>query len=102
VQITRDGSAGAMKIGGTVDIGVAATLHAALREYLGEAEAPALDLSGVEACDATAFQLFYAARKTAEGAGKRLGIVAPSPAVESAAADLGLDLAALRGEGDGD
>ena len=92
MRITKDASGQVLKLAGTLGIGVAEELQTALRDYIGEAARPIVDLSGVEECDTTALQLLCSAGKTAERAGKRLETTGISAAAVSASAALGISI----------
>lgn len=83
---------GVLKIAGDVGINDVEELHRVLRDFVGAASRPTVDMSGVESCDTAALQLLTAARKTAERAGKPFDFVGLSPAIVDVSAVLGLSL----------
>jgi len=83
---------GVLKIAGDVGINEVEELHRLLRDFVGAAPRPTVDLSGVETCDTAALQLLTAARKTAERAGKPFDFVGLSPAIRDVSAVLGLSV----------
>jgi anti-anti-sigma regulatory factor len=96
MQVAKDESGQILKVAGTLRIALAGELHRALRDFIDEARRPVVDLSEVAECDATAFQLLYSARKTADGAGKPFGLTGLSTAILDASAALGLQLTEFR------
>jgi anti-anti-sigma factor len=83
-----------LKIEGHLDIQHAEAVQKLL---LAQPAFPAfsLDLSAVNACDLTGLQLLLSARHTARDAGAKFSITAPSAAVATACAGLGLDISEL-------
>lgn len=81
---------GALKLGGALDIYAAEELRSKLLEALDSSTPLSIDLSGVDACDITAFQLLCAARKSASECGRPFEIVAISKAFDEARSALGL------------
>jgi anti-anti-sigma factor len=88
------GGAFRLKLDGELNIGNAAGLQRTLAESL-DGGAPALDLSAVTECDAAALQLICSWRKAVARRGLTARIAAWSPAVEDAAAAIGLPVSGL-------
>ncbi len=99
MQITRDKSGRVVKISGTLDIGAASELKDALSELLAVDGAVALDISDVDGCDITGFQLFHAARKSVEISGRSWELVGLPDAVRTGGASIGLSMDAIVGSG---
>lgn len=79
-----------LKISGSLDIGEIDMLHRALVDCFNRESAPEVDLSEVDACDASALQLLCAAQKSATRSNKPFRVVALSAGVMAAGAALGL------------
>lgn len=92
MQIVKDQSGRVLKLTGALGIGEAEELRNALRDFVGEASAPIVDLAEVDACDTAALQLLYSARKTADRSGKQFEFVGASAAIRDIGATLGLTL----------
>ena len=82
-----------LKILGTLDISGADAFRETLARQLEYCSG--VDLSEVESCDATALQLLYSARKSAEGRGQTFQITGISEAVKAASNDLGVNMEEL-------
>lgn len=99
-------ASGELKIRGELKIDAELIIHSAasLRQKLLEllAQHPSgdcrIDLSAVEECDAIGLQLLISARKSAENLSSSFVIAAASPAVEEAAAAIGLPLEEVTGK----
>lgn len=90
MQITATGDGAGLKISGILDIAVADELRAALATYA-ERESPLLlDLSGVDAADASALQLLCSFRQTVHLANQTIQVAALPPALAEACAAIGL------------
>jgi anti-anti-sigma regulatory factor len=96
MRITQDGNI--VRIAGTLGLSEADELHKALAGSLNRHSGLMLDLSSVDACDASGLQLLYAARRSALIAKKPFRIVAISPEFEQACITLGTSVDMLRGE----
>lgn len=79
-----------LEIAGALEIGAAEELRAALAAAVEDATAYAVDVSGVERCDAAAAQLLVSARKTAANRSCPLRWLGDSSAITETAAALGL------------
>jgi len=95
VRISKEGNV--LHIAGTLEIREAEELLRALRDFVQQEGQPVIDLSGVESCDTAGLQLLCSARKTAAAAGKALQVLDTPPAVQDAAAALGLRLDEVAG-----
>ena len=89
---TRQGAAARLAVEGEMTIYRAAELKPALLDTVRAHDTPALDLANVTEFDCAGLQLLLMARREAARLGKRLALVAPSPAVLDACALLGIDL----------
>lgn len=88
---SRNGDARQITLEGAIDIGAAAELQTALVEALRSGQDVSVSIAGVADLDVTAFQLLWAARRAAEGAGTRCTIAGPWPeAARRTLADLSL------------
>lgn len=103
MQITKDQGGSLLKIAGAVEIGVAEELRRELCDSLDGSSRLVVDLSGIDACDAAALQLFCSVRKSAERLSKVVEFGVLPEAVVRACDDLGLSVEELTGctEGDG-
>jgi anti-anti-sigma factor len=81
-----------------LDIRRAEELRAVLQEFANEESNSTLDLSAVEACDATGLQLLISLRNTMEQAGRLLKLVFVEEPVGTTSAALGLSLPHTRPE----
>ncbi len=96
MQISRaKQQSGLLKIDGILDISAADELRRELSESLQQESAVSLDLSAVEACDAAALQVLWAAQKTAVRLSKPFGIAASSEQVINTSSALGLPVSSL-------
>ncbi len=86
---------GLVKIVGILDISAADELRRELSASLQQEPALSLDLSSVEACDAAALQVLWAARNTAARLNKSFGIAALSEQVINTSSALGIPVAGL-------
>lgn len=86
---------GPTALDGEWSIGNAEELRQLLMESLTRGPDVILDLSGVQACDTAVLQLICSVRKSAVERRRRFQIAALSPAVEEAAAALGLPIREL-------
>jgi anti-anti-sigma factor len=84
-------------LNGELSIRNAEELHKLFVAEIGRCPKLIVDLSDVYACDTAALQLICSLRKTAVQRGQRFRIAALSPAVEAAAAALGLPIQELTG-----
>jgi anti-sigma B factor antagonist len=89
---TSQGAAACLAVEGELTIYRAAELNPALLEAVRAHDAPAFDLSAVTEFDSAGLQLLLVARAEAARLGKRVAILAASPAVRDAFALLGMDL----------
>jgi anti-sigma B factor antagonist len=89
---TCQGAATRLAVEGELTIYRAAELKPALLDAVRTHDAPALDLANVTEFDCAGLQLLLAARREAARLGKRLALLAPSPAVVEACLLLGVDL----------
>lgn len=89
---TCQGAAARLAVEGEMTIYRAAELKPALLEAVRGHDAPVLDLANVTEFDCAGLQLLLMARREAARLGRRLALVAPSPAVLDACALLGVDL----------
>jgi len=89
---TSQGAAARLAVEGEMTIYRAAELKPVLLDAVRTHDAPALDLANVTEFDCAGLQLLLAARREAARLGKRLALVAPSPAVVEACLLLGVDL----------
>lgn len=89
---TSQGAAARLAVEGEMTIYRAAELKPALLDTVRTHDAPALDLANVTEFDCAGLQLLLMARREAARLGKRLALVAPSPAVIEACTLLGVDL----------
>lgn len=89
---TSQGAAARLAVEGEMTIYRAAELKPALLDAVRTHDAPALDLANVTEFDCAGLQLLLAARREAARLGKRLALLAPSPAVAEACQLLGVDL----------
>jgi anti-anti-sigma factor len=96
MTISKDHTPGVLSIAGALDIDAAHSLRDALLECLSHQPEVALDLSGVNACDAAALQVLLAAQRNAAALGKAFRIAGDSRPVTEAASALGLSLEAYR------
>jgi anti-anti-sigma factor len=95
MHINQDEFGSVLKISGSLDIGAIDILHQALVDCLNRESAPEVDLSEVDACDASALQLLCAAQKSATRSNQPFRVVALSAGVTAAGAALGLQLEEL-------
>jgi anti-anti-sigma regulatory factor len=95
MHINQDQFGSVLKISGSLEIGAIDILHRALVDCLNRESAPEVDLSEVDACDASALQLLCAARKSAMQSDKPFRVVALSDGAMAAGAALGLPLEEL-------
>ena len=92
MTLTKDGTTGALKISGALDIDAADPLREALLEcFLHQPEVVA-DLSEVDACDAAALQVLLAGHRDAASLGKAFHLIAASSCVVETATALGLTI----------
>lgn len=98
MQTTTDESGGVLKLAGELGIYETGQLHQTLVDALNKASSLTLDLSEVEACDASALQLLYSARITAERSGKSIKIRGASQPVLATCETLGVPVEALSSE----
>ena len=89
---SSQGAAACLAVEGEMTIYRAAELKPALLEAVRGHDAPGLDLANVTEFDCAGLQLILVARREAARLGRRLALVAPSPAVLEACALLGVDL----------
>ena len=89
---TSQGAAARLAVEGEMTIYRAAELKPALLDAVRAHDAPELDLANVTEFDCAGLQLLLMARREAARLGRRLALVAPSPAVLDACALLGIDL----------
>ena len=89
---TCQGAAARLAVEGELTIYRAAELKPALLDAVRAHDAPELDLANDTENDCAVLQLLLVARREAARLGKRLALVAPSPAVLEACALLGVDL----------
>ena len=79
----------------TLDISAADSFRDALAQHIERYPAAKVDLSAVKSCDATAIQLLFSARKSAEGRNHSFQVTGISQAVTEACAELGMTLESL-------
>lgn len=89
---TTYGDGGELRISGTLDINSADALRDALLDGIRRGSGLNLNLAEVDACDATAIQLFFAARRSAAEWNRTLRLTAVSDAVAQAGAAVGLPM----------
>jgi anti-anti-sigma regulatory factor len=101
LPLTAGGGGGetALAIEGELSIANAKDLHQLLSGFPGQGPDLVVDLAGVRECDAAALQLIWSLRQTAIARCQRLRIAALSPAVEKAAAAIGLPIGELSADG---
>jgi anti-anti-sigma regulatory factor len=87
--LDMDKTTGELKISGTLDIDATNSLRDALLDCLLHQPEVGVDLSEVDACDAAALQILFAARRDSAAAGKAFRATA-SEAVTGVAEALGL------------
>jgi len=95
MQTTTDQSGGVLKLAGELSIYEAERLRQTLAEALETASNLTLDLSEVEKCDASAIQILYSARITADQSSKFIEIREASRPVLETCEALGLPVEAL-------
>jgi anti-anti-sigma factor len=98
MEITKDESGHRLKLAGRLDIKGSERLRDALREFAKGGFDSTIDVSEVEACDATALQLLYSVRKTVENGGGRFTLAGPSSGLVESSVALGLSLKELTGD----
>lgn len=77
-------------VSGELNLYAAQELLDRFRILLDQEPAPAIDLTGVEACDVSALQILISARRTAESSGRKLRLVGWPEAVDEACRSLGV------------
>jgi len=91
VEISRQNDGG-LRLHGDLHISNVEELHSALLRERAAGPALVLDLSDVQSCDAASLQLLCSLQKSAQADGVELRISASSPAIQDAAAILGLTM----------
>jgi anti-anti-sigma factor len=100
MEITKDESGGRhrLKLAGRLDIQGSEELRDALRDLAKGGLNSIVDVSEVEACDTTALQLLYAARKTVAAGGGRFTLAGLSSGLVESSAAIGVSLKELTGD----
>jgi anti-anti-sigma factor len=92
MTLTTDQVTGVLTVSGTLDIDAANALREAILDCFSAQPEVAIDLAGVDACDAASLQVLLAGLRDAASCGQAFSFHAVPPPVLETAAALGLAL----------